>query len=158
MERHQLILTEDSLRVPERFTVTAWSDPLVERLGYRLDSPYFFRWWAPTLGPTATLLAFNLAAAIEDVPLGESVEVVARDLARMVGVGANMDLMSRHNPFTRGLARLVRFETGRVPAAGDRLEIRRRVPMLNARQLGHLPASLQERHAAETVADGHRAA
>ena len=130
----------DDPRFPEAvLQVTAWPDPVLDRLGHDPRSFYAERFWLPVLGPSCLLLVRRLAADLERVPEGFTVDCAT--WARELGIGMKG---GRHGPFWRALDRACRF--GAVRRAGPRLTVRRRLPPLTARQVERLPESLHTAH------------
>jgi hypothetical protein len=121
--------------------VTPWPDPLIDRLGLDPRSGYVETYWLGTLGPSTTWLLRRLALGLELQPEGFDLELA--ELARELGLG---DKGGRHSPFARSLSRLVQFEIARWQQRDATLEVRRRVPPLNRRQVLHLPDSLRLQH------------
>lgn len=119
--------------------VTAWSDPVLDRLGHDPRSAYAERFWLPVLGPSCLLLVRRLAADLERLPDGFAVDCAT--WARELGIGMKG---GRHGPFWRALERACRF--GAARRAGPRLTVRRRLPPLTARQVERLPESLRVAH------------
>ncbi|WP_040494319.1 hypothetical protein [Ilumatobacter nonamiensis] len=88
-------------------------------------------WWLPVLGPTATVLAFNLARNAR-----ESDKTWPTDaLAQRVGLGKSQSLM------WRSLDRLDMFHVAHFHGT-DVLTIRLQLPRLTQRQLSKLPDDL----------------
>ena len=89
------------------------------------------------LGPSTTWLLRRLAAGLEASPAGFDLPLA--DTARALGLG---DKGGRHSPFMRALARVCQFDLAQMHSDGE-LEVRRRLPPLNRRQLVRLPTVLQ---------------
>ncbi len=121
--------------------VAPWPDPLIDQLGFDPRSTYVEAYWLGTLGPSTTWLLRRLARGLDIAPDGFELDLSA--CARELGLG---DKGGRHSPFARSLARLVQFEIARWHAPHGTLEVRRRVPPLNRRQVLHLPDELRQRH------------
>jgi hypothetical protein len=121
--------------------VTPWPDPLIDRLGLDPRSSYVETYWLGTLGPSTTWLLRRLAYGLELQPEGYELDLAS--LARELGLG---DKGGRHSPFARSLMRLAQFEIARWQQVDATLEVRRRVPPLNRRQVLHLPDSLRLQH------------
>ena len=64
------------------------------------------------------------------------------DTARALGLG---DKGGRHSPFMRAITRVCQFDLARMQGDGE-LDVRRRLPPLNRRQVVRLPLPLQEAH------------
>ena len=121
--------------------VTPWPDPLIDTLGLDPRSGYVETYWLGTLGPSTTWLLRRLANGLEREPEGFDLDLP--ECARELGLG---DKGGRHSPFARSLSRLVQFEIARWQPTDSTLEVRRRVPPLNRRQVLHLPDTLRLRH------------
>lgn len=121
--------------------VTAWPDPVIDALGFDPRSSYVETYWLGTLGPSTTWLLRRLAHGLESQPAGFELDLP--ECARELGLG---DKGGRHSPFARSLSRLVQFEIARWQPAHATLEVRRRVPPLNRRQVLHLPEPLRLQH------------
>ncbi|MEY2398265.1 MAG: hypothetical protein QOJ00_1439 [Actinomycetota bacterium] len=121
--------------------VTPWPDPIIDSLGLDPRSAYVETYWLGTLGPSTTWLLRRLAHGLESAPAGFELDLPT--CARELGLG---DKGGRHSPFARSLSRLVQFEIARWQPMHGTLEVRRRVPPLNRRQVMHLPDGLRTRH------------
>lgn len=121
--------------------VVAWPDPVIDQLGFDPRSNYVEAYWLSTLGPSTTWLLRRLAAGLDESPDGFDLDMPG--CAREIGLG---DKGGRHSPFARSLARLAQFEIARWQPAVATLEVRRRVPPLNRRQVSYLPDALRARH------------
>lgn len=121
--------------------VTAWPDPVIDSLGLDPRSGYVETYWLGTLGPSTTWLLRRLAHGLDRQPNGFELDLP--ECARELGLG---DKGGRHSPFARSLSRLVQFEIARWQPAQATLEVRRRVPPLNRRQVLHLPDALRMQH------------
>lgn len=121
--------------------VLPWPDPVIDGLGLDPRSLYVETYWLGQLGPSTTWLLRRLAAGLEEYPGGFLLDLPA--CARELGLG---DKGGRHSPFARSLARLVQFDLARWQPADGSIELRRRVPPLNRRQIVRLPATLRGRH------------
>ena len=120
--------------------VRPWPDPVIDALGHDPRSAYVEQYWLGILGPSTTWLLRRLAAGLEASPAGFDLPLA--DTARALGLG---DKGGRHSPFMRALARVCQFDLGQVQRDGE-LEVRRRLPPLNRRQLVRLPTALQDSH------------
>ena len=118
-----------------------WADALIDSLGFDPRSAYVETYWLGTLGPSTTWLLRRLAHGLELAPAGLALDLAT--LARELGLG---DKGGRHSPFARALSRLVQFEIARWQPSNATLEVRRRVPPLNRRQVIRLPDDLRLRH------------
>jgi len=116
--------------------VVAWPDPIIDSLGLDPRSAYVETYWLGTLGPSTTWLLRRLAHGLESEPHGFELDLPT--CARELGLG---DKGGRHSPFARSLSRLAQFEIARWQPSSTTLEVRRRVPPLNRRQVMHLPTS-----------------
>jgi hypothetical protein len=125
----------------EVLRIVAWSDPVIDRLGYDPRSLYVETFWLGILGPTCTWLMRRLAAGLDDNPDGFDLDLA--DTARALGLG---DRSGRQSPFRRTLARCITFQMARREGPTT-LAVRRRIPPMPRRHLQRLPTSLQERHA-----------
>ena len=121
--------------------VSPWPDPIIDSLGLDPRSHYVETYWLGTLGPSTTWLLRRLASGLDAEPAGFELDLGA--CARELGLG---DKGGRHSPFARALARLVQFEIARWQPSSGTLEVRRRVPPLNRRQVTYLPDALRVQH------------
>lgn len=94
-------------------------------------------WWLPVLGPTATVLAYNLARYARHVDKAWPTDA----LARRVGLGGSTGAL------WRSLERLDNFRVARFHSV-DVLAIRLTLPDLSERQLTRLPEDLACAHPA----------
>ncbi|MDP1793220.1 MAG: hypothetical protein Q8K63_03695 [Acidimicrobiales bacterium] len=122
-------------------SVEPWPDPVIDSLGLDPRSHYVETYWLGTLGPSTTWLLRRLATGLEASPGGFVLDLPS--CARELGLG---DKGGRHSPFARSLARLVQFEIARWQPSTTTLEVRRRVPPLNRRQVMYLPDALRASH------------
>ena len=88
-------------------------------------------WWLPILGPTATVLAYNLARYARHSDVTWPVDA----LAQRIGLGKSKGLL------WRSLDRLDTFHVARFHST-DLLTIRLELPILSQRQLAKLPEDL----------------
>jgi hypothetical protein len=123
----------------ESITVRPWPDPVIDQVGHDPRSSYVERFWLGVLGPSTTWLLRRVAAGLEAEPAG--FELPLADTARALGLGGE----GRNSPFVRALARCCQFDVAQ-PGGDGVLNVRRRLPPLNRRQLVRLPESLQEEH------------
>lgn len=123
----------------EVLAVSAWPDPVLDRLGHDPRSTYVERYWLPILGPSCLLLLRRLAAELEQQPDG--FDLVTADWAGQLGVGMKG---GRNGPLWRAVERGCRF--GAAQRNGERLAVRRRLPPLTSRQVERLPHGLQLHH------------
>jgi len=131
---------------PELFASTTlalrpWVDELIDTLGFDPRSSYVERFWLPILGPSTTWLLRRIATAFDRTPSGFLLPLA--DTARELGLG---EKSGRHSPFLRALFRSCQFDMARV--VETTLEVRRRVPPLNRRQVQRLPEGLAGEHRA----------
>jgi len=127
-------------------TITAWVDPLVDDNGHDPRSRYTDEFWAPVLGPSATLIGRTLAYRFDDAN-GASFELDLSDFARTLGLSYNS---GRNSPFTSAWQRLVMFGLAHDTATGK--AVRRRYPDVSHRHLNRLPDSVQVAHHTITTA------
>ena len=118
-----------------------WADEVIDTLGFDPRSSYVERFWLPILGPSTTWLLRRVARAFDRAP--EGFDLPLADTARELGLG---DKGGRHSPFLRALFRSCQFDMARV--VESTLEVRRRLPPLNRRQLQRLPEALASEHRA----------
>ena len=126
---------------PTELTVIAWSDPMLERLGFDVRGDYVERFWVSVIGPTSTLLLRRLAHGLELNPDGFDLD--AKDWATELGVGTKG---GRNGPFWRSIDRCCRF--GAASRNGATIAVRTKLPALTLRQVDRLPPHLQAAHAA----------
>src|SRR5579875_2317088 len=120
-------------------TIRPWPDPVVESAGVDARSDYVEKFWLPLLGPSATWLVRRLAEGLE-VNAG-GYECSPAELAWSLGLGRN----GRSRTLLRTLRRGADFGVLRLDGQGE-LSARRKLAPLSLRQIGRLPASLQEAH------------
>jgi hypothetical protein len=130
----------DAPPVRETLTVRPWPDPVIDALGHDPRSAYVEQFWLGILGPSTTWLLRRLAAGLDASPAG--FELPLAETARALGLG---DKGGRHSPFMRALGRVCQFDLGQLQG-DDGLDVRRRLPPLNRRQVARLPLALQEDH------------
>jgi hypothetical protein len=119
--------------------VRAWVDDVYDTLGFDPRSAYVERFWLGILGPSTTWLLRRLAARFDREPGG--FELPLADTARELGLG---DKGGRHSPFMRAVWRCCLFDLARLDEGT--LEVRRRLPPLNRRQLQRTAESTQAAH------------
>lgn len=136
-----LSLPTDSLQV------TAWTDPVVDRLGHDPRSTYAERFWLPILGPSTYLLLRQLAGLLDAEP--EGFEIPLLDAAHQLGLGTRG---GRNAPFLRAINRAVQFRVCRTHG-GNHLQIRRRLAPLTRQQISRLAAPLRDAHDHWTAED-----
>lgn len=120
--------------------VRPWDDPVLDRLGHDPRDTYCERFWLPLLGPSAVLLARQLADRLEDQP--EGFALAADDASRSLGLGVPS---GRRSAFHRTMSRLAQFRLVHFDA-DDILLARRRLPGLSRSQVLKLPGPLKEAH------------
>lgn len=118
-------------------TVTAWSDPVVERLGHPADSGYVERYYLPTIGPSTWALYRRLAETVATGPQRVDIDL----LAKCIGITQLVIV-------DRTVRRLYTFRLARV-GLGDVMEVRTVVPDITSRMVAHLPAHLRAQHASD---------
>ena len=121
-------------------SVTAWPDPVIDRLGYDPRSAYVERFWLSILGPSTTWLLRRLATGLDFNPDGFALNLT--ETARSIGLGGKV---GRHGPFQRSIGRLVTFELARAIPPNE-LAVRRFVPPLPRRHLMRLEPTAYEEH------------
>ena len=110
-----------------------------ERLGHPAGSVYVETFWLPLVGPSTVLALRRLSAWLEHEPDGITVSIAI--LSSCLGLGTGT---GRRAPVARTLARLVDFKI--ASHDGERLLLRRELPMLSVRQIERLPACLITAH------------
>jgi len=126
-------------------TVTAWVDPLVDDNGHDPRSRYVDEYWAPVLGPTATLIGRTLAYRFDDANRA-GFELDLNDFARTLGLSFSS---GRNGPFTKAWQRLNMF--GLAHDTADGRALRRSYPDVAFRHLQRLPDSVQHAHTTLTA-------
>lgn len=135
----------DGIDLLERITATGrlsvgWQRARAsERLGHRAGSVYVETFWLPVVGPSAVVALRRLSAWLEHEPDGITVSIAI--LSSCLGLGTGT---GRRAPVARTLARLVDFKI--ASHDGERLLVRRELPMLSVRQIERLPACLITAH------------
>ncbi|MHB1534891.1 MAG: hypothetical protein ACYC1D_09855 [Acidimicrobiales bacterium] len=130
-----LTFTSDTL------SIRPWADEVIDRLGADPRSPYVERFWLGVLGPSTTWLMRRFAAGFDEHP--EGFELPLGDTARAIGLG---ERGGRHSPFLRSVNRAIQFDLAQ-PTGPAELQVRRRIPPLNRRQVVRLSPAQQEEHA-----------
>ena len=87
-------------------------------------------------------VGLRFAAGFDYSPAGFDLDLA--ETARLLGLSDRAD---RGSPFLRALNRTVGFGMAKLTGP-EELSVRRRLPPLSHRQVGHLSPALQERHAA----------
>ena len=121
-------------------TVSAWPDPVIDKLGYDPRSAYVEKFWLGILGPSTTWLMRRVAAGLDANSEGFVLDM--ERTARSLGLGGKG---GRHGPFQRSISRLVTFELAKVLFPNE-LAVRRFIPPLPRRHLMRLDTSAQEEH------------
>jgi hypothetical protein len=122
--------------------VTAWADPVLDRVGHDPRSTYVEQFWLGILGPSTTWLLRRLADGLDARPDGY--DLALEDAARSLGLGMKG---GRHSPFVRALVRSCQFRLTQL-VDGDGLAVRTRMPSLSRHQLERLPPVLRDAHQA----------
>ena len=131
-----LVIDSDTIEI------LPWEDERSVQGGFDPRSAYVERFWLALIGPSTTWLLRRIAAGLDASPAGFSMPIA--ETARALGLG---DRAGRHSAFVRTLSRMVVFELAR-PVGPERLEVLRRLPPLNRRQLGRLGVDMQRDHEA----------
>jgi len=116
-----------------------WVDPLVDRLGIGVRSPYVERVWLGVLGPSSTWALRRLGGLASENPAGVEIDLAA--IAAELGLGRSMSPSSR---LMRSIERLQRFGIARW--SGDELFVRTYVDLVPCRLVGRLAVSARESH------------
>jgi hypothetical protein len=125
--------------LPEQFYLRRWDDPVVEQLGFPVNSLYTEAVLLPILGPSATLCLRRLGAWAAVEPDGALID--SRQLAGDLGLG---DSLGRHSPISRTVHRLCQF--GMADWQADELSVRTAVAPLSERHLRRLSGPILEVH------------
>jgi len=128
----------------ESIRVTAWTDPLIERLGHDPRSMYVEQFWLGILGPSTVWLLRHCASRLDKAPDGFDLKL--SDVAGALGLGHRG---GRNSPLARSIMRACRFGAARALGEGE-LQVRRRVAPLNRAQVERLPQYLQDLHRIHT--------
>jgi hypothetical protein len=126
---------------PKGLRIVAWTDPVIDTLGYDPRSWYVEQFWLPIVGPTSTWLLRRIAGHFDTEPDGFHLNL--EETARGLGLGGRE---GRHSPFQRAVSRCISFKLARPHGPGA-LAVHRRIPPLTLRQLDKLPPSLRTLHA-----------
>ena len=124
----------------ERFIVHRWDDPVVESLGFAVNSIYTETVLLPILGPSATWCLRRLGAWAEAHPNG--VEVDTGELARDLGLGQNL---AKNSPINRTLNRLCQFDMAQWDGT-EWLAVRTSVAPIPERQVARLTPAVAHVH------------
>ena len=122
--------------------ITAWSDPIIDRMGHDPRSVYVEKFWLSVLGPTTILLLRHCAEFFEKSPEGFDLDF--KTTASSLGLGRKI---GRAGPLTRSFERACRFSVVRSLSPTE-IEVRRRLPPLNLEQVSRLPTHRRHEHAA----------
>jgi hypothetical protein len=125
--------------LPEEFYLCRWDDPVLEQLGFPVNSLYTEAVLLPILGPSATFCLRRLGAWAAAQPDGTTIDT--RQLACDLGLG---DSLARHSPITRTVNRLCQF--GMADWQQDELSVRTAVAPLSDRHLRRLSGPVLEVH------------
>lgn len=120
--------------------IVAWPDEVIDNLGVDPRSAYVEKFWLSALGPSTTWLLRHIATELDARPGGFELDLT--ETAQRLGLGHKG---GRNSPFSRALGRLAHFDLAR-PHGVDVLDVRRKVPPLNLRQVRHLTPALQAEH------------
>lgn len=123
-----------------QLTVVAWSDPVIDALGYSPRSTYTERFWLSILGPSTTWLIRHIDARLEDQPDGFTLDLEAT--ASALGLGS---ARGRHSPLVRALHRSCQFGAARATPDAT-LGVRRHLPPLTRHQIDRLPPTVRADH------------
>ncbi|HXH58050.1 hypothetical protein [Iamia sp.] len=121
-------------------TVDAWSDPVIDTLGYAPRSTYVERFWLSILGPSTTWLVRHIDTRLEADPDGFTLDLEATASALGLGTGRG-----RHSPLVRALHRCCQFGVARA-GADHTLSVRRHLPPLTRHQIDRLPPGVRSEH------------
>lgn len=119
--------------------IIPWETDSDAKAGHDPRSAYVEHFWLGTLGPTTTWFLRYCASELDGAD-GAAVEL--NEVAARLGIGHRG---GANSPMNRAVVRACRFRAAR-PAGPGTLEVRRRLPTLNHRQLQRLPAEAQRRH------------
>ena len=125
----------------DQLRVTPWGDPIIDRLGHDPRSLYVEKFWLGVLGPTTILLLRHCAQSLEESPEGFDLNFKAT--ASALGLGRRV---GRAGPLTRSFERACRFSVVRSLSPTE-IEVRRRLPPLNRKQVSRLSPRRQHEHA-----------
>jgi hypothetical protein len=125
--------------LPQSFVVRRWVDPVVERVGFPVNSLYTETVLLPVLGPSATLCLRRLGVWAAAFPNGIGVDTGR--LARDLGLS---DSLARNSTMSRTLTRLCQF--GMARWADGELAVRTKVAPLAERQLQRLSPQMVDAH------------
>lgn len=127
--------------------IRPWADPVLDRHGHDPRDTYCERFWLPLLGPSAVLLARQLADRFDRRPSG--FPVGTEELSRSLGLGRPV---GRRSALHRTIGRLAQFRLAHLE--GDEVLLaRRRLPSLSRAQADKLPRPIQDAHEAWRLAE-----
>ena len=124
----------------EQVRISAWTDPVIDRLGHDPRSAYVEQYWLGLMGPSTVLLLRHCANWFDASPHGFVLDL--REAAAALGLGHKG---GRHSALARTISRACRFGAARALAV-DQLEVRRRIPPLTLSQVNRLPPKLRHSH------------
>lgn len=135
--------------VPSALTleVRPWADPVLDRHGHDPRDTYCERFWLPLLGPSAVLLARQLADRFDQRPAGFT--LTTDESSRSLGLGSPV---GRRSAFQRTVTRLAQFRLVHLET-DEVLLARRRLPGLSRAQVLKLPGPVREAHEAWRLAE-----
>ena len=125
--------------LPQHFVVRRWPDPVSERVGFPVNSPYTEAILLPILGPATTLCLRRVGMLAGAHPNGIGIDT--GQLARDLGLG---DSLARNAAMSRTLMRLCQF--GMARWVNGELAARVKVAPLDDRHLQRLSPQLVELH------------
>ncbi len=133
--------TDYGVELESEITLEKWSDPLLEQLGYPVDSEYVEYFWLPILGPSSIWLLRRTSNLLRHT--GQRSVVVASDeFGRSLGLGS---VSGGRSLLAKTITRCIHFDVAR-PGGSTSLEVRSHLGPLTQRQLDRLPTSLQATH------------
>jgi len=128
--------------IPAQLSVVAWSDPVIDALGFSFSHCYSEIVALPHLGPSATLAWRRLAGTLAQRPDGFTLELV--EFAHAQGLGAGT---ARNAPVSRTLRRLAAFGLARFVDDAT-YAVRRYMPPVSGSQLRRLRPEIARIHTA----------
>lgn len=128
--------------IPAQLAVVAWTDSVIDALGFAPHDVYSEAISVSFLGPSSTLAWRRLAGLLAHHPDGLTIDVA--DFAQSLGLGAGL---GRGALVSRTLRRLVAFDLARFVDEGT-YAVRRRIPPASSSQLRRLSPELQRVHTA----------
>jgi len=133
-------LTSEPAIHATRFSVEAWSDPVIDQLGHDPRSAYVEKFWLPILGPSSIWLLRRIADGLDRHPSGFDLDLSAT--AQALGVGMRG---GRNSPLLRTFERCCRFGAARMHGSSS-VSVRRRLAPLTRSQTERLPDALRVEH------------